>query len=190
MAWWKDLSKDSISGVIVTLVTGGSGIAVIVWLWNYIKKFFHWLVDIFVYPVTLPVWALLLISISLLVLLPTVGFVLRRKVTSEANNHLESFLDYKTDTIFGILVSWRWVRRLGSQNYSLDSLTMRCPVCSGMLVQHANDLYNLNPYPLIKCQIHGCDWKISRDFERLTYGDMRIKLEQEIDRRCFQRFGD
>ena len=83
MAWWKDLSKDSISGVIVTLVTGGSGIAVIVWLWNYIKKFFHWLVDIFVYPVTLPVWALLLISISLLVLLPTVGFVLRRKVTSE-----------------------------------------------------------------------------------------------------------
>ncbi|WP_157922218.1 hypothetical protein ABTY30_004645 [Escherichia coli] len=48
MAWLKDLSKDSISGVIVALVTGGSGIAVVVWLWNYIKQFFHWLMDILV----------------------------------------------------------------------------------------------------------------------------------------------
>ncbi|MEF8118670.1 hypothetical protein E0K69_01765 [Escherichia coli] len=73
MAWLKDLSKDSISGVIVALVTGGSGIAVVVWLWNYIKQFFHWLMDILTFPVTMPLWMLLILSILLLAILPTVG---------------------------------------------------------------------------------------------------------------------
>ena len=66
MAWWKDISKDSISGLVVALVTGSGGIAAIVWLWRYIKQIFYWLVSILVHPVTIPVWA-----IAILVMLPT-----------------------------------------------------------------------------------------------------------------------
>lgn len=190
MGWWKDLSKNSISGVIVALVTGGGGLAVLVWLWRYVRQFFHWLMNILLFPVTMPLWAMVGLSICLLVFLPTVAFFIRRKAAMASNGRMKSFIDYTTDTIFGMLVSWRWVRRLGSSNYSLDSLTIRCPVCSGMLSEHANDLYSLNPYPLIKCQFHGCNWKISREFERVSYGEIRIRIEKEIDRRCFQKFGD
>lgn len=190
MGWWKDLSKNSISGVIVALITGGGGVAAIVWLWNYIKDLFKSLINILIYPVVLPLWVMLVLSITLLVLLPTLGFLMRRKADSKAAGKMKNFFDYTTDTIFGMLVSWRWVRRLGDQNYSLDALTMRCPACSGVLAVRANDLYNLNPYPFIKCQCHGCNWKIAREFERVTYGEMRTQLKHEIDRRCFQQFGD
>lgn len=91
MAWLKDLSKDSISGVIVALVTGGSGIAVVVWLWNYIKQFFHWLMDILTFPVTMPLWMLLILSILLLAILPTVGFVMRRRIAAKATGQEGSF---------------------------------------------------------------------------------------------------
>lgn len=187
MGWWKDLTKDSVSGVVVALVTGGGGLAAIVWLWSYIKSCFLWLINVLVYPVTMPVWAMITVSIILLIALPTIGYVIRRKLASGNLEQEDSFLNYTNDTIFGMLVSWRWVRGMGG-NYSLDSLNMRCPICFGMLSEHEINLYGLSPYPLIKCTAHGCNWKIARDFERVSYREMHVKMDQEIDRRCYQKF--
>lgn len=189
MAWLKDLSKDSISGVIVALVTGGSGIAVVVWLWNYIKQFFYWLMDILTFPVTMPLWMLLILSILLLAILPTVGFVMRRRIAAKATGQEGSFLHYTSDNIYEMIVSWEWTKALGDSGYSLINLHMRCPKCGGLLSQHSSvDLYNYVPFPIIKCNFKGCGWKIASDMERLSYGEMRTRLAQEIDRRCFQKF--
>ena len=191
MTWWKDLSKESISGVIVALVTGGGGIAVIVWLWNYITQFFHWLINILTIPVTLPLWMLAVSSTLLLVFLPTIGFVIRHRVASKGTGQIDSFFEYKKDTIFEMLVSWEWYKGYGDRGYSLNNLQMRCPKCGGLLSEHSSiEYYNYTPYPIIKCEFKGCNWKIAPDMERLNYGDMRTKLAQEIDRRCFQRFGN
>lgn len=190
MEWWKDLSKESISGVIVALVTGGGGVAVIVWLWTYIKQLFHWLINVLVHPITMPLWAIIIVSILLLIIKPILGYAIRKRNVSASSEQTDSFLDYTNDTIFEIRTSWRWVKGRGVHSYSFDSLVMRCPVCSGMLDANPNvDLYNLNPYPLIRCKFHGCEWKIAHAFERISYGEMRVKLTQEIDRRCFQRYG-
>lgn len=191
MAWWKDLDKDSISSVIAALVTGGSGIAVIVWLWNYIKQFFHWLINILSNPVSLPLWALLVLSTLLLVILPTIGFVMRRRSTSKDTGQKETFFGYKNDTIFEMLVSWDWYKGYGDRGYSLNNLQMRCPKCGGLLSEHSSiEYYNYTPYPIVKCEFKGCDWRIAPEMERLNYGDMRTRLAQEIDRRCFQKFGN
>ncbi|HHM1628793.1 TPA: hypothetical protein ACRG3N_004896, partial [Klebsiella pneumoniae] len=96
MAWWKDLSKETISSVIVALVTGGG----VFWLWKYVKQFFHWLMNILKLPVTMPLWMLLILSILLLVILPTVGFLMRRRIASKATGKKKNFLDYTSDTIF------------------------------------------------------------------------------------------
>ncbi|WP_171966149.1 hypothetical protein [Cronobacter sakazakii] len=190
MAWWKDLSKDSISGVIVTLVTSGGGLAVGVWLWNYIKQFFHWLITIFTFPITMPLWTFLILSILLLIVLPTIGLVMRHRIASKATEREGSFLGYTSDNIFEMIVSWEWTKALGHSGYSLRDLHMRCPKCGGLLSQHSSIVhYNYSPYPIIKCSFKGCGWKIASDMERLSYGEMQTRLAQEIDRRCFQKFG-
>lgn len=191
MGWWKDLSKDSISGVIVTLVTGGGGIAAIVWLWRYIKQIFHWLVSILVHPVTLPVWAIAILSVLLLTTVPVIAHIMRRKSHSETSSQTGTFLDYTNDTIFGMNVSWRWIRLYGNRNYTLNSIEIRCPECSGILSEYSNtDQYNRYMYPLIKCGFRDCGWHIAHEFEQISYRDMDRKLTQEIDRRCYQRFGE
>lgn len=189
MTWWKDLSKDSISGVIVALITGGGGIAVVVWLWNYVKQLFQWLMAILTFSVTMPLGAILILSMLLLVILPTVGFVMRRRISSKASVQKGSFLDYTSDTIFEIIVSWEWIRGLGDRGYSLNNLHMRCPKCGGLLSQHSSvDFDNYVPFPIIRCNFKDCGWKISSDMERLSYGEMQTRLAEEIDRRCYQKF--
>lgn len=91
MGWWKDLTKDSVSGVVVALVTGGGGLAAIVWLWSYIKSCFLWLINVLFYPVTMPVWAVITVSIILLITLPTVGYVIRQKLASGNLEQEDSF---------------------------------------------------------------------------------------------------
>lgn len=190
MAWWKDLSKDSISGLVVALVTGSGGIAAIVWLWRYIKQIFHWLVSILVHPVTIPVWAIAILSVILLTLVPVIKYVIRRKSESAASSQTGTFLDYTNDIIFGMNVSWSWIKPYGNKNYTLSSIEVRCPECSGILSEYSDsDQYNRYMYPLIKCGFHDCGWHIAREFERISYRDMDYKLTQEIDRRCYQRFG-
>ncbi|UNA35754.1 hypothetical protein LRM35_24760 [Klebsiella variicola subsp. variicola] len=188
MAWWKDLSKETISSVIVALVTGGG----VFWLWKYVKQFFHWLMNILTLPVTMPLWMLLILSILLLVILPTVGFLMRRRIASKATGKKKSFLDYTSDTIFEMIVSWEWYKRYGDRGHSLNNLQMRCPKCGGLLSEHSSvDYYNYYaPYPIVKCNFKGCGWKITSDMERLSYGEMRAVLTEEIDRRCFQQFGN
>lgn len=190
MAWWKDLSKDSISGLVVALVTGSGGIAAIVWLWSYIKQIFHWLVSILVHPVTIPIWAIAILSVILLTLVPVITHIIRRKSESETSSQTDTFLDYTNDTIFGMNVSWRWIRLYGNKDYTLNSIEVRCPKCSGILSEYSNtEQYNRYIYPLIKCGFHDCGWRIAHEFERISYRDMDYKLTQEIDRRCYQRFG-
>lgn len=189
MGWWKDLSKDSISGVIVAFVTGSGGIAAVVWLWSYIKQFFIWFIDILLHSVSLPIWAIVILSVILLILVPTAKYLIRQKRKSENSANKGTFLDYTNDTIFGMMVSWRWIKMLGKKDYSLNSIEMRCPKCYGALSEYSNsDQYNRYMYPLIKCGFHGCDWTISHEFERVSYREMGYKLMQEIDRRCYQKY--
>nr|WP_139212168.1 hypothetical protein [Pluralibacter gergoviae] len=189
MGWWKDLSKDSLSGIVVALVTGGGGLA-IVWLWKYVKKILSWLVDIIVYPVTIPIWLLIISSVILLTLVPVIKYVIRRKSESATSSQTGTFLDYTNDTIFGMNVSWSWIKPYGNKNYTLSSIEVRCPECSGILSEYSDsNQYNRYMYPLIKCGFHDCGWHIAREFERISYRDMDYKLTQEIDRRCYQRFG-
>ncbi|EMJ5422696.1 hypothetical protein RFI10_004266 [Klebsiella aerogenes] len=187
MAWWKDLSKETISSIIVALVTGGG----VFWLWKYVKQFFHWLMNILTFPVTMPLWMLLILSILLLAILPTAGFLMRRRNALKATGQEKSFLDYTSDTIFEMIVSWEWTKGLGDRGYSLRNLHMRCPTCGGLLSQYSSaDYYNYDPFPIIKCNFKGCGWKISSDMERVSYGEMKARLAEEIDRRCFHQFGN
>ncbi|WP_346826099.1 hypothetical protein [Serratia inhibens] len=190
MGWWKDLSKNSISGLIVALVTGSGGLAVVVWLWRYIKQIYHWLVSIMAHPVTIPVWGITILSAILLALVPVITHIMSRNNEKEASAQTGTFLDYTNDTIFGMNVSWRWIKPYGNKNYTLNSIEVRCPECSGILSEYSDsDQYNRYVYPLIKCGFHDCGWHIAREFERISYRDMDYKLTQEIDRRCYQRFG-
>lgn len=98
-------------------------------------------------------------------------------------------LDYTSDNIFEMIVSWEWTKGLGDRGYSLRNLHMRCPKCGGLLSQHSSvDYNNYVPFPIIKCNFKGCGWKIASDMERLGYGEMQARLAEEIDRRCFQKF--
>ena len=189
MGWWKDLSKNSISGLIVALVTGSGGLAAVVWLWRYIKQIYHWLVSILAYPVTIPVWGIAILSVILLALVPVIKHIMRRNIEKEASEQTGSFLDYTNDTIFGMSVSWRWVKLLGSKDYSLNSVELRCPKCFGVLSEYSNmQQYNRYMYPIIKCGFHGCDWVIGHEFERVSHREMGHMVMQEIDRRCYQKY--
>lgn len=187
MGWFKDITKDSLSGVLVTAVTG-SGI--VYWLWDYFKKLFQWVLACLSYPVTMPVWALIILSFFLLISLPTLTFLIRRNMASKSNESAGDLLSYNRDIIYEMVVTWRWKKFIGNSGYSLDALEMRCPHCGGLLSEYSNmDRLHYDPYPIIKCRFEGCNWKVANNLKNTTFGDMRHKIKQEIDRRCFQKFG-
>ena len=105
MKWLKLIWKDNvISGIIVAVIIAGTG----AWFWEYVKRAMITVGGWASYKVTLPVWAVFIISLILLSLIPVLMLYAKSKVGGDSVE--PKFFKYTKDNIFGINVTWRWSR--------------------------------------------------------------------------------
>lgn len=182
MGWLKDVSKDSAVGVIVAIVTGGSGLAVIVWLWKYLIILGDLLWRGLSYPVAIPIWCILVASVMLLIFIPTVVKIMKRSDETTANDHpkntLNKILNYTEDNLFGMDLTWRWDQDYFDKTYRLGSLIKRCPNCHAILEEKHYS------YPKIRCITQGCNWHFADQNNLRHLHEIDTAIAREIDRRA------
>lgn len=182
MGWLKDVGKDSVVGVIVALATGSGGIALVVWLWKNIANFSKWIWAGLTYSITLPIWLSLIISLILLLLIPIVVIILEKHknvdTTKDNSDPINDVLSYKQDTLFGMNLSWEWVKDYFDGKYYFKSIVKRCPNCHAVLEQ------NSYSYPEIYCITEGCNWKFNERNGPVHLHQIDNGIAKEIERRA------
>ncbi|EPA7783585.1 MULTISPECIES: hypothetical protein [Enterobacteriaceae] len=172
MKWLKLIWKDNvISGIIVAVITAGTG----AWFWEYVKRAMITVGGWASYKVTLPVWAVFIISLILLSLIPVLMLYAKSKVGGDSVE--PKFFKYTKDNIFGINVTWRWSRNFGSYECYVSNLNKRCPKCHAILDE--NDY----SYPTISCITDWCGWQPEEKYAGLHSSELQQKIYTEIDRR-------
>tara|TARA_B100000700_G_C15044634_1_gene857227 strand:+ start:136 stop:672 length:537 start_codon:yes stop_codon:yes gene_type:complete len=169
----RKLWKDPVwSAVIAASIVAGATYLLGYWsnIWQFVKS----IPSLLTTPVSTPLWGFL---IGVPVLLLTMPFLTSLKAKKEPR-----FLSYRSDTIFDITWSWRWIPpSFHSNHYQIKALTPRCPSCGAVLT--------INDYDgsLVSCINENCSWLWERQHRcgsRISHSsELDSKVRNEIDRR-------
>lgn len=169
----RKLWKDPVwSAVIAAGIVAGTTYLLGYWphIWQFVKSIPSLLAN----PVSIPLWALIL---GVPVLSLAIPFFASFNTKKEPR-----FLSYRSDTIFDIAWSWRWLPPgFHSSHYQIQDLTPRCPSCGAVLTIHD---YGGS---LVSCINENCSWQWERQHlhgSRIRHSsELDSKVRNEIDRR-------